>query len=141
MRPTGGFVWFPVKVQKSDHPHSWDPCVNNYYPPSSTLCNTSSAPNKSWAASNNNTINSMDYCKCKRAGVHAESSSGCRRPLLDLLVFLCSSGIRQLLSRLHGHIWAQQPELQHAAPAGRSHESQELVTQTTPEEERPQKLP
>uniref|UniRef100_A0A674N6S4 Glutamate receptor interacting protein 2 n=1 Tax=Takifugu rubripes TaxID=31033 RepID=A0A674N6S4_TAKRU len=54
-----------VKVQKSDHPHSWDPCVNNYYPPNSSLCNTSSTHNKSWTASNNNTINSVDYCKCK----------------------------------------------------------------------------
>ncbi|XP_056886571.1 glutamate receptor-interacting protein 2-like isoform X2 [Takifugu flavidus] len=52
-----------VKVQKSDHPHSWDPCVNNYYPPNSSLCNTSSTLNKSWTASNNNTINSVDYCK------------------------------------------------------------------------------
>uniref|UniRef100_A0A674NY63 Glutamate receptor interacting protein 2 n=1 Tax=Takifugu rubripes TaxID=31033 RepID=A0A674NY63_TAKRU len=52
-----------VKVQKSDHPHSWDPCVNNYYPPNSSLCNTSSTHNKSWTASNNNTINSVDYCK------------------------------------------------------------------------------
>uniref|UniRef100_A0A3Q3M998 Glutamate receptor interacting protein 2b n=1 Tax=Mastacembelus armatus TaxID=205130 RepID=A0A3Q3M998_9TELE len=54
-----------VKVQKSDHPHSWDPCVNYCHPPNSTLCNTSSTLNKSWTASNNNTINSLDYCKCK----------------------------------------------------------------------------
>uniref|UniRef100_A0A3Q0R767 Glutamate receptor interacting protein 2 n=1 Tax=Amphilophus citrinellus TaxID=61819 RepID=A0A3Q0R767_AMPCI len=51
-----------VKVQKSDHPHSWDPCVNYCHPPNSTLCNTSSTLNKSWTASNNNTINSLDYC-------------------------------------------------------------------------------
>ncbi|KAM6980353.1 glutamate receptor-interacting protein 2 [Aplochiton taeniatus] len=45
-----------VKVQKSDHPHSWDPCVN--------YCHTQSlAQNKTWTASNNNTINSQDYCK------------------------------------------------------------------------------
>lgn len=58
-------VCVPVKVQKSDHPHSWDPCVNYCHPPNSTLCNTSSTLNKTWAASNNNTINSLDYCKCK----------------------------------------------------------------------------
>lgn len=56
---------FAVKVQKSDHPHSWDPCVNYCPPPNSTLCNTSSTLNKSWTASNNNTINNLDYCKCK----------------------------------------------------------------------------
>ena len=59
------FVCVPVKVQKSDHPHSWDPCVNYCHPQNSTLCNTSSTLNKSWTASNNNTINSLDYCKCK----------------------------------------------------------------------------
>uniref|UniRef100_A0A8C8DWE6 Glutamate receptor interacting protein 2b n=1 Tax=Oryzias sinensis TaxID=183150 RepID=A0A8C8DWE6_9TELE len=37
-----------VKVQKSDHPHSWDPCVNFCPPPNSTLCSTSSTLNKSW---------------------------------------------------------------------------------------------
>ncbi|CAF94896.1 unnamed protein product, partial [Tetraodon nigroviridis] len=63
-----------VKVQKSDHPHSWDPCVNNYYPPNSTLCNTGSALNKSWTASNNNTINSVDYCKCRTADTPADLS-------------------------------------------------------------------
>lgn len=60
------FICVPVKVQKSDHPHSWDPCVNYCHPSNSTLCNTSSTLNKSWTASNNNTINSLDYCKCKR---------------------------------------------------------------------------
>uniref|UniRef100_A0AAZ1X5H6 PDZ domain-containing protein n=1 Tax=Oreochromis aureus TaxID=47969 RepID=A0AAZ1X5H6_OREAU len=53
---------FAVKVQKSDHPHSWDPCVNYCPPPNSTLCNTSSTLNKSWTTSNNNTINNLDYC-------------------------------------------------------------------------------
>ncbi|XP_074505648.1 glutamate receptor-interacting protein 2 isoform X7 [Sebastes fasciatus] len=52
-----------VKVQKSDHPHSWDPCVNYCHPLNSTLCNTSATLNKSWTAANNNTINSLDYCK------------------------------------------------------------------------------
>uniref|UniRef100_A0A672ZYU0 Glutamate receptor interacting protein 2b n=1 Tax=Sphaeramia orbicularis TaxID=375764 RepID=A0A672ZYU0_9TELE len=51
-----------VKVQKSDHPHSWDPCVNYCHPPNSTL-NATATLNKSWTASNNNTINSLDYCK------------------------------------------------------------------------------
>ncbi|KAM9408622.1 glutamate receptor-interacting protein 2 [Pholidichthys leucotaenia] len=49
-----------VKVQKSDLPHSWDPCC---HPPTSTLLNASSTLNKTWSASNNNTINSLDYCK------------------------------------------------------------------------------
>ncbi|KAM9758545.1 glutamate receptor-interacting protein 2 isoform 5-T5 [Menidia menidia] len=62
-----------VKVQKSDHPHSWDPCVNYCLPPNSTLCNASSTLNKSWTASNNNTINSVDYCKSL---VSASFSSG-----------------------------------------------------------------
>lgn len=64
-------VCVPVKVQKSDHPHSWDPCVNYCHPPNSTLCNTSSTLNKSWTASNNNTINSLDYCKCKNTSTDA----------------------------------------------------------------------
>uniref|UniRef100_A0A8C6MIB9 Glutamate receptor interacting protein 2 n=1 Tax=Nothobranchius furzeri TaxID=105023 RepID=A0A8C6MIB9_NOTFU len=51
-----------VKVQKSDHPHSWDPCVNYCHLPNPTLCNTTSTLNKSWTVSNNNTINSLDYC-------------------------------------------------------------------------------
>uniref|UniRef100_G3NGY1 Glutamate receptor interacting protein 2b n=1 Tax=Gasterosteus aculeatus aculeatus TaxID=481459 RepID=G3NGY1_GASAC len=29
-----------VKVQKSDHPHSWDPCVNYCHQSNSALCNT-----------------------------------------------------------------------------------------------------
>lgn len=56
-------------------------------------------------------------------------------------LFPCSSGISQLLSRLHDNIWTQQPELQHPAPAHGSHESQKLAAQTATEEERPQKLP
>ncbi|XP_028303135.1 glutamate receptor-interacting protein 2 [Gouania willdenowi] len=52
-----------VTIQKSDHPHSWDPCVNFCHPPNSTLCNTSSTLNKSWTPSNNNNINNIDYCK------------------------------------------------------------------------------
>ncbi|KAM7421903.1 hypothetical protein PAMA_010124 [Pampus argenteus] len=72
-----------VKVQKSDHPHSWDPCVNYCHPSNSTLCNTSSTLNKSWTSSNNNTINSLDYCKLSLASssvgpggqvVHVETS-------------------------------------------------------------------
>ncbi|XP_016892434.1 glutamate receptor-interacting protein 2 isoform X1 [Cynoglossus semilaevis] len=52
-----------VKVQKSDHAHTWDPCVNFCHASNSALCNTSSTLNKSWTTSNNNTINSTDYCK------------------------------------------------------------------------------
>ncbi|XP_061074796.1 glutamate receptor-interacting protein 2 [Conger conger] len=47
-----------VKVQKSDHPHSWDPCVNycqTQHPPSH--CKT-----PTWTSSSNPT-NSQDYCK------------------------------------------------------------------------------
>lgn len=131
-------VCFPVKVQKSDHPHSWDPCVNNYYPPNSALCNTSSTLNKSWTASNNNTINSVDYCKCKTAELESSPSSSSSSVSR---VCACSAGISQLLSQFHHHIWTQQPELQHAAPAGGSHEPQKLTAQTTTEKERPQKLP
>lgn len=61
-------VCVSVKVQKSDHPHAWDPCVNYCHPPNSGLSNTSATLNKSWTASNNNTINSLDYCKCKSTG-------------------------------------------------------------------------
>lgn len=71
------FVCFPVKVQKSDHPHSWDPCVNYCHPPNSTLSNTSSTLNKSWTASNNNTINSLDYCKCKTINGHFDKFCLC----------------------------------------------------------------
>lgn len=134
-------VWFPVKVQKSDHPHSWDPCVNNYYPPNSTLCNSSATLNKSWTASNNNTINSVDYCKCKAANTHQDAAAAASVVVTLPCVCLRSSGISQLLSRLYDNIRTQQPELQHPAPAGGSHEPQELAAQTTTEEERPQKLP
>lgn len=58
-------LFVSVKVLKSDHPHTWDPCVNYCHPTNPTVCNTSSTLNKSWTASNNNTINSLDYCKCK----------------------------------------------------------------------------
>ncbi|KAM7401587.1 hypothetical protein PAMP_016892 [Pampus punctatissimus] len=108
-----------VKVQKSDHPHSWDPCVNYCHPPNSTLCNTSSTLNKSWTASNNNTINSLDYCKCTST-----------KP----------SGVGQFLSRVYDHVRPQQPELQHPAPAYSSHESKKLAAQTATEKERTQKL-
>ncbi|XP_076027121.1 glutamate receptor-interacting protein 2 [Genypterus blacodes] len=52
-----------VKVQKSDHPHSWDSCVNYCHPPNANFCSTTSTLNKSWTTSNNNTINTLDYCK------------------------------------------------------------------------------
>ncbi|XP_043978472.1 glutamate receptor-interacting protein 2-like isoform X2 [Gambusia affinis] len=68
-----------VKVQKSDHPHTWDPCINYCHPPNSTLCNTSSTLNKSWTASNNNTINSLDYCKslvCASFSTSSTTTSG-----------------------------------------------------------------
>uniref|UniRef100_A0A8D3C8N5 Glutamate receptor interacting protein 2 n=1 Tax=Scophthalmus maximus TaxID=52904 RepID=A0A8D3C8N5_SCOMX len=80
-----------VKVQKSDHPHSWDPCVNYCHPPNSALCHTSS----SWTASNNNTINSLDYCKSlvsasfspgstTTSGPSSQSSSTLPRPTVPM---------------------------------------------------------
>ncbi|KAJ3602544.1 hypothetical protein NHX12_030296, partial [Muraenolepis orangiensis] len=65
-----------LKVQKSDHPHSWDACLNfGHTPTNSTLCNTSSALHKSWAASNNNTIGSLDYCKSLVSASFSPSST------------------------------------------------------------------
>ncbi|XP_078103445.1 glutamate receptor-interacting protein 2-like [Sander vitreus] len=83
-----------VKVQKSDHPHSWDPCVNYCHPSNSTLCNTSATLNKSWTASNNNTIN-LDYCKSlvsasfspgstTTSGPSSQSSSTLPRPTVPM---------------------------------------------------------
>uniref|UniRef100_A0A673Y4N2 Glutamate receptor interacting protein 2 n=1 Tax=Salmo trutta TaxID=8032 RepID=A0A673Y4N2_SALTR len=47
-----------VKVQKSDHPHSWDPCVN-YCPPQhpSSYCKTNT-----WTTSSNPS-STQEYCK------------------------------------------------------------------------------
>uniref|UniRef100_A0AAZ1XVS1 PDZ domain-containing protein n=1 Tax=Oreochromis aureus TaxID=47969 RepID=A0AAZ1XVS1_OREAU len=78
-----------VKVQKSDHPHSWDPCVNYCPPPNSTLCNTSSTLNKSWTTSNNNTINNLDYSSFSPAstttsGPSSQSSSTLPRPTVPM---------------------------------------------------------
>uniref|UniRef100_A0A8K9XY77 Glutamate receptor interacting protein 2 n=1 Tax=Oncorhynchus mykiss TaxID=8022 RepID=A0A8K9XY77_ONCMY len=49
-----------VKVQKSDNPHSWDPCVN-YCPPQhpSSHCKTNT-----WTTSSNPS-STQEYCKCK----------------------------------------------------------------------------
>ncbi|XP_072307848.1 glutamate receptor-interacting protein 2 [Eucyclogobius newberryi] len=64
-----------VKVHKSDHPHSWDPCVNYYHPQnSSALRDPSSTLTKTWTTSNNNTINAIDYCK-SLVSVNFSSSS------------------------------------------------------------------
>ncbi|XP_030633046.1 glutamate receptor-interacting protein 2 [Chanos chanos] len=46
-----------VKVQKSDHPHCWDPCVNYCHSQHSGQCKTST-----WSTSSNPS-NSQDYCK------------------------------------------------------------------------------
>ncbi|XP_034093500.1 glutamate receptor-interacting protein 2-like isoform X7 [Gymnodraco acuticeps] len=84
-----------VKVQKSDHPHSWDPCVNFGHTLNSSLCNTSATLNKSWTASNNNTINSLDYCKSlvsasfspgstTTSGPSSQSSSTLPRPTVPM---------------------------------------------------------
>uniref|UniRef100_A0A3Q3S843 Glutamate receptor interacting protein 2b n=1 Tax=Mastacembelus armatus TaxID=205130 RepID=A0A3Q3S843_9TELE len=78
-----------VKVQKSDHPHSWDPCVNYCHPPNSTLCNTSSTLNKSWTASNNNTINTLVSASFSpgsttTSGPSSQSSSTLPRPTVPM---------------------------------------------------------
>ncbi|KAJ0069037.1 hypothetical protein NL108_016516, partial [Boleophthalmus pectinirostris] len=63
-----------VKVHKSDHPHSWDPCVNFCHPQNpSSMHNPSSTLTKTWTPSNNNTIHAIDYCKSL---VSANFSSG-----------------------------------------------------------------
>uniref|UniRef100_A0A8C8GX78 PDZ domain-containing protein n=1 Tax=Oncorhynchus tshawytscha TaxID=74940 RepID=A0A8C8GX78_ONCTS len=50
-----------VKVQKSDNPHSWDPCVN-YCPPQhpSSHCKTNT-----WTTSSNPS-STQEYCKCNQ---------------------------------------------------------------------------
>uniref|UniRef100_A0A3Q4BY80 PDZ domain-containing protein n=1 Tax=Mola mola TaxID=94237 RepID=A0A3Q4BY80_MOLML len=78
-----------VKVQKSDHPHSWDPCVNYCHPPNSTLSNTSSTLNKSWTASNNNTINTLVSASFSpgsttTSGPSSQSSSTLPRPTVPM---------------------------------------------------------
>uniref|UniRef100_A0A8C6SG65 Glutamate receptor interacting protein 2b n=1 Tax=Neogobius melanostomus TaxID=47308 RepID=A0A8C6SG65_9GOBI len=46
-------LYYPVKVHKSDHPHSWDPCVNYCHPQNSTtLLNPSSTLNKTLVSVN-----------------------------------------------------------------------------------------
>lgn len=106
-------VCVPVKVQKSDHPHSWDPCVNYCHPANSTLCNTSSTLNKSWTASNNNTINSLDYCKCKNTNRDGDqtSSSVCRMLFLrcNLLLQLWYLPVSLPALRLHQDPAARAP--------------------------------
>ncbi|KAK7916299.1 hypothetical protein WMY93_012060 [Mugilogobius chulae] len=65
-----------VKVHKSDHPHSWDPCVNYCHPQnSSTLLNPNSTLTKTWTSSNNNTINAIDYCKSLVSANFSSSST------------------------------------------------------------------
>lgn len=82
-------VYVSVKVQKSDHPHSWDPCVNYCHPPNSTLSNTSSTLNKPWTASNNNTINSLDYCKCKHTNTLWQHTALCQTLSLSSCSSVC----------------------------------------------------
>ncbi|XP_062842439.1 glutamate receptor-interacting protein 2 [Trichomycterus rosablanca] len=47
-----------VKVQKSDLPHSWDPCVNYCHSQHSTYCKT-----PTWTSTSNNLSGNQDYCK------------------------------------------------------------------------------
>jgi len=49
-----------VKVQKSDHPHCWDPCVNYCHSQHPGHCKTST-----WTSASSNPSSSQDYCKCK----------------------------------------------------------------------------
>ncbi|XP_026876009.2 glutamate receptor-interacting protein 2 isoform X3 [Electrophorus electricus] len=44
-----------VKVQKSDHSHSWDPCVN--------YCHSSHCKNSTWTTTCSNPSSTHDYCK------------------------------------------------------------------------------
>uniref|UniRef100_A0A8B9RD66 Glutamate receptor interacting protein 2b n=1 Tax=Astyanax mexicanus TaxID=7994 RepID=A0A8B9RD66_ASTMX len=58
-----------VKVQKSDHPHCWDPCVNYCHSQHPGQCKTSP-----WTTTSSNPSSTQDYCKCKyvcRASVHS----------------------------------------------------------------------
>ncbi|XP_073699809.1 glutamate receptor-interacting protein 2-like [Garra rufa] len=47
-----------VKVQKSDHPHCWDPCVNYCHSQHPGHCKTAT-----WTSASSNPSSSQDYCK------------------------------------------------------------------------------
>ncbi|KAL6464859.1 hypothetical protein MHYP_G00271760 [Metynnis hypsauchen] len=47
-----------VKVQKSDHPHCWDPCVNYCHSQHPGHCKTST-----WTTTSSNPSSTQDYCK------------------------------------------------------------------------------
>ncbi|XP_046731086.1 glutamate receptor-interacting protein 2 isoform X6 [Silurus meridionalis] len=47
-----------VKVQKSDHPHSWDPCVSYCHSQHATHCKT-----PTWMSTSSNVSSTQDYCK------------------------------------------------------------------------------
>uniref|UniRef100_A0A3B1KK04 Glutamate receptor interacting protein 2 n=1 Tax=Astyanax mexicanus TaxID=7994 RepID=A0A3B1KK04_ASTMX len=47
-----------VKVQKSDHPHCWDPCVNYCHSQHPGQCKTSP-----WTTTSSNPSSTQDYCK------------------------------------------------------------------------------
>ncbi|TRY93792.1 hypothetical protein DNTS_012171 [Danionella cerebrum] len=47
-----------VKVQKSDHPHCWDPCVNYCHSQHSGPCKTFT-----WTSASSNPSSSQEYCK------------------------------------------------------------------------------
>uniref|UniRef100_A0A8C1WXM5 Glutamate receptor interacting protein 2b n=1 Tax=Cyprinus carpio TaxID=7962 RepID=A0A8C1WXM5_CYPCA len=47
-----------VKIQKSDHPHCWDPCVNYCHSQHPGHCKTST-----WTSASSNPSSSQDYCK------------------------------------------------------------------------------
>ncbi|XP_076864539.1 glutamate receptor-interacting protein 2 isoform X3 [Brachyhypopomus gauderio] len=47
-----------VKVQKSDHPHCWDPCVNYCHSQHPSHCK-----NSTWSSTCSNPSSSQDYCR------------------------------------------------------------------------------
>uniref|UniRef100_A0A8C6MJS8 Glutamate receptor interacting protein 2 n=1 Tax=Nothobranchius furzeri TaxID=105023 RepID=A0A8C6MJS8_NOTFU len=61
-----------VKVQKSDHPHSWDPCVNYCHLPNPTLCNTTS------------TLNNFSPGSTTTSGPSSQSSNTLPRPTVPM---------------------------------------------------------
>uniref|UniRef100_A0A9J8DIE2 PDZ domain-containing protein n=1 Tax=Cyprinus carpio carpio TaxID=630221 RepID=A0A9J8DIE2_CYPCA len=60
-----------VKIQKSDHPHCWDPCVNYCHSQHPGHCKTST-----WTSTSSNPSSSQDYCKCTYTVSLASSSVG-----------------------------------------------------------------
>ncbi|XP_051550367.1 glutamate receptor-interacting protein 2-like isoform X1 [Myxocyprinus asiaticus] len=63
-----------VKVQKSDHPHCWDPCVNYCHTQHPGHCKTAT-----WTSASSNPSSSQDYCKsvvCSNFSPGSTTTSG-----------------------------------------------------------------